>query len=133
MVFDDLIAAVIRVLVPFIELAGALVIVWGVLQTFIGHLQSSFSLDPHVVGHLRSQMVQSLVMGLEYQVAADVLRTAHAPTWTDIGHLAALIALRTVLNYVLEREAEHLCAEDALALGSTAESDDQPPAGEVQV
>jgi uncharacterized membrane protein len=133
MVLDDLIATVIGVLVPFIELAGALVIVWGVLHTFIGHLRSSFSLDPHIVGHLRSQMVQSLVLGLEYQVAADVLRTAHAPTWTDIGHLAALIALRTVLNYVLEREAEHLCAEDELAMSATGQSYEELHAEEIEV
>ena len=45
-----------------------------------------------------------LVLALEFQVAADVLRTAASPTWTDLGQLAAVIVLRTVLNYVLRRE-----------------------------
>ena len=34
----------------------------------------------------------------------DILRTAVAPTWEDIGKLAAIAAIRTVLNYFLERE-----------------------------
>jgi uncharacterized membrane protein len=37
-------------------------------------------------------------------LAADILRTAVAPTWEDIGKLAAIAAIRTVLNYFLERE-----------------------------
>ena len=36
--------------------------------------------------------------------AADILRTAVAPTWQDIGQLAAIAVLRTGLNYSLERE-----------------------------
>jgi uncharacterized membrane protein len=113
--FEEIAATAIDVLVPFIELAGALIIVLGVLRTFLRHARASFTLDPQHVAKLRSQLVQSLVMGLEYQVAADVLRTAHAPTWTDIGKLAALIAIRSVLNYLLEREAQHLCSDEDLA------------------
>jgi uncharacterized membrane protein len=45
-----------------------------------------------------------MVLGLEFLVAADILKTALASTWNDIALLAALIALRTVLSYVLERE-----------------------------
>jgi uncharacterized membrane protein len=120
---EELVATVIDVLVPFIELSGALIIVWGVLRTFVRHLRSSFSLDPQHVRDLRLQLVQSLVLGLEYQVAADVLRTAHAPTWTDIGKLAALIVIRTVLNYLLEREAQHLCYEEDPGRLSTGEAD----------
>ena len=37
-------------------------------------------------------------------MAADILRTAATPTWTDLGQLAAVIVLRTVLKYVLRRE-----------------------------
>ena len=54
-------------------------------------------------------------MGLEFQVAADVLKTALAPTWNDVGLLAALIGLRTLLNYLLEREVRLLKAEESAA------------------
>lgn len=43
-------------------------------------------------------------MGLEFQPAADALRTAVAPSFAEIGRLAAVAAIRTVLNVFLTRE-----------------------------
>ena len=65
-----------------------------------------------------------LVLALEFQVAADILRTAATPTWTDLGQLAAVIVLRTVLNYVLRREIAESAAHDKGGLDSRP-----PPAG----
>ena len=36
-----------------------------------------------------------LALGLEFQLASDVLRTAVAPTLREIGELAAVAAIRT--------------------------------------
>jgi len=35
---------------------------------------------------------------------ADIVRSAMAPAWDDIGQLAAIAAIRTFLNYFLERD-----------------------------
>lgn len=53
---------------------------------------------------VRLRLGRWLVLALEFQVAADILRAAATPTWTDLGQLAAVIVLRTALNYVLRRE-----------------------------
>ena len=45
-----------------------------------------------------------LVLALEFLLAADILRTAISPTWTDIGQLAAIAAIRTFLNYSLSHD-----------------------------
>jgi uncharacterized membrane protein len=45
-----------------------------------------------------------LALGLEFALAADILRTAVTPTWAEIGQLAAIAVLRTALNFFLERE-----------------------------
>jgi uncharacterized membrane protein len=45
-----------------------------------------------------------LALGLEFALAADILRTAIAPTWHDVGQLAAIAALRTMLNFFLAKE-----------------------------
>jgi uncharacterized membrane protein len=47
-----------------------------------------------------------LALGLEFALAADILRTAIAPSWREIGQLAAIAVLRTALNFFLEREIE---------------------------
>ena len=43
---------------------------------------------------------------MEFALAADILRTAVAPSWQDIGQLGAIAVLRTALNFTLEREIE---------------------------
>ena len=47
-----------------------------------------------------------LLLALEFELAADVLRTAISPTWDDIGQLAAIAVIRTFLNYFLEKDIE---------------------------
>jgi uncharacterized membrane protein len=47
-----------------------------------------------------------LLLGLEFELAADIVRTAVAPSWTDIGQLAAIGVIRTFLNYFLEKDLE---------------------------
>ncbi|MCT7952312.1 DUF1622 domain-containing protein [Ancylothrix sp. C2] len=47
-----------------------------------------------------------MTLGLEFTAASDILRNAVAPTRQDILNLAAMVLLRTVLNYFLEREIE---------------------------
>ncbi len=47
-----------------------------------------------------------LLLALEFELAADVLRSTVAPTWDDIGQLASIAAIRTFLNYFLEKDIE---------------------------
>jgi uncharacterized membrane protein len=49
-----------------------------------------------------------IVLSLEFALAADIAETAVAPTWDDIGRLAAIAAIRTFLNLFLERDMEVL-------------------------
>ena len=45
-----------------------------------------------------------LLIGLEFALAADIVATTVAPTWDDLGQLAAIAAIRTFLNVFLERD-----------------------------
>ncbi len=45
-------------------------------------------------------------MALELELGADILRTAVAPTWTEIGQLGAIVVLRTALNFFLQQEID---------------------------
>ncbi len=49
----------------------------------------------------------AVAISLELLLGADVLETAVAPAWDDIGQLAAIATIRTVLNYFLEKELRH--------------------------
>jgi uncharacterized membrane protein len=47
-----------------------------------------------------------LLLGLEFQLGADIVRTAISPTWTQIGQLGAIAVIRTFLNHFLEKDLE---------------------------
>lgn len=91
-----------------IEAIGALVIVLSAGRTAIRYVINYFRPEEVDISTLRLSLGQSMVMALEFQVAADILKTALSPSWNDIILLAALIGLRTLLNYLLEQELEHL-------------------------
>lgn len=53
---------------------------------------------------IRLMLSMWLALSLEFALAADILRSIIAPSWDEIGKLAAIIALRTILNYFLAKE-----------------------------
>jgi uncharacterized membrane protein len=52
-----------------------------------------------------------LLLGLEFELAADIVRSAISPSWTEIGQLGAIALIRTFLNYFLERDVEQYAEE----------------------
>jgi uncharacterized membrane protein len=89
------------------EIAAAFVIGMAILQGFLNYLRYlvAFSSRSSVGGEaIRLQLGRFLALGLEFTVASDILRTAVAPTRQDILTLAAIVLLRSLLNYFLERE-----------------------------
>jgi uncharacterized membrane protein len=110
-------------IVPIVEACGALVIVIEVLRTIGAYLISLLrQSDSRNMETFRTRLGKSMVMGLEFQVAADILKTTLSPQWNDILLLAALIGLRTLLNYLLEFELERLDRGRTLSTGYNSES-----------
>jgi uncharacterized membrane protein len=54
-----------------------------------------------------------LLLGLEFELASDIIRTAISPSWTDLGQLAAIAVIRTFLNYFLEKDQERYEPNDS--------------------
>src|ERR671933_405186 len=89
------------------EIAAAVVIGLGVIWGILDYLQQLFSRSRRHVDAtevIRLKLGRILALGLEFTVASDILRTAVAPTRQDILNLGAIVLLRTLLNYFLERE-----------------------------
>lgn len=49
-----------------------------------------------------------LLGGLQFALAADIVRSAISPSWEQIGQLAAIAAIRTFLSYFLERDLKEM-------------------------
>ncbi len=87
------------------EAAGAITIGIGVaiaLIMLVGTMGNATR--PWSWTRVRLVLGSYLVLGLEFQLAADILKTAIAPSFTEIGQLAAIAGIRTVLNYFLTKE-----------------------------
>ena len=108
---ENAVNAIIGYIIPVVEGCGALVITLEVLRTIGQYLLALVRRQTIPTRALRARLGCAMVMGLEFQVAADILKTALAPSWNDILLLAALIGLRTVLNYLMERELRMLEAD----------------------
>ena len=119
---EEAVLLVIGHLVPIVEACGALVVMLGVVRTVVQQFRRLFPLDPTCVAGMRLQLAESLVIGLDFQVAADVLKTAISPTWNDLLRLAAVIGLRAVLGYLLEREVHKLCRQTEPVQGKGPEA-----------
>ena len=72
---------------------------------------------------VRLRLGRWLAVALEFELAADVLRTAVAPTWDEIGQLAAIVVLRTLLNFFLQKEIDKAEARDISASSTRAKAD----------
>ena len=93
------------------EVAGAALVAIGAVQALIA-LGTSHSKPHDSLLQKKEVWVHFgvwLLLGLEFELAADIVRTAIAPTWNQLGQLATIAVIRTFLNYFLERDIEKLC------------------------
>ena len=47
-----------------------------------------------------------LVLGLEFELAADIIGSVLSPSWQELAQLGAIAVIRTFLNYFLEKDLE---------------------------
>lgn len=88
-----------------VELLAAFVISIALLKFLYKYIRHIFTPDDGFTNQtIRIQFGSALALSLELLLGADILATAIAPTWNDIGKLAAIAVLRTALNYFLEKE-----------------------------
>lgn len=97
---------VIEYLARGVEFAAALIIAIAAIRAAWRSFQLLFAADepPEAKVAVRMTLGRWLAVALEFELAADVLNTAVTPTWSDIEKLVAIAALRTALNYFLEKE-----------------------------
>lgn len=102
---EEWLRAAVSLLVRLTEAAAAIVIFYGAVRGFWKFLLASSRMGaPAAFNQIRLDLGRFLTLGLELQLASDLLRTAVAPSFEEIGKLAAVAAIRTALNFFLQRE-----------------------------
>jgi uncharacterized membrane protein len=96
----------VELVIPIIEAIGAIVIAGGVLFAAGAYLLGLLGRRAASYEDVRLQLARFIALGLEFQLASDVLGTAVSPSFEQIGRLAAIAAIRTLLNFFLAKEIE---------------------------
>jgi uncharacterized membrane protein len=95
----------VTVLVGVVEACGVIVIVIGALSAFARFVWVGLRERSAVAcSRVRVSLGRFLALGLEFQLASDILRTAVAPSFRELGQLAVVATIRTALNYFLAKE-----------------------------
>jgi len=95
-----------------LEAIAILMIVIGAAEAVVSIIKVQFSsaatsLDKRGVW---LEFARWLVAGLTFQLAADIVETTVAPSWDDIGRVAAIAAIRTALTFFLDRDIDGIRA-----------------------
>ena len=103
---EELLVSAVGYMRLVVEAIGAAVIGIASVSTVFLFARSLLTPGKYSTSDIRLHLGRFLVLGLEFQLAADVLATAIAPTWEAVRLLAAIVVIRTVLNYFLSKELE---------------------------
>ena len=128
--YDAVLANILEPLSFLANVAGGVVVgvavLRGLLTYAVALIRDRGSEIPKEA--IRLSLGRSLSLALEFQVGADILDTALNPTREDLIILAAVVALRTILNYFLGREIDEAQRREQRA-GGTGASGTMTPVG----
>ena len=87
-----------------VEVTGAVIVGLGFLIAAAQFLRANLRRQTANFTAIRLILARYLALALKFQLGADILSTAVAPSWQEIGKLGAIAVIRTGLNYFLSME-----------------------------
>ena len=117
---EEVLARIAETLALAIEAMAVAIVAYGAADAFVRLIRAG--LAPSATHGARKAVWQRfgvwLLLGLEFELAADIIGTVISPTWADLGELAAIAVIRTFLNYFLEKDVERTLEEPATNLSA---------------
>lgn len=101
---ESLVLVVSRHVEHALDLIAIAIIAYAALETLVQIVRGRASGPRNAATWL--QFARWLVAALTFELAADIVSTTAAPTWNDLGKLAAIAAIRTFLTFFLDRDVE---------------------------
>ncbi len=90
---------------------GALFVVYGAVIAIVELLARETRIRTISYHDIRWKFTTRILIGLEFFVAADIIKTILEPTLQDLIVLGALVTIRTVVSYFLGKEVSELPEE----------------------
>lgn len=106
-IFEENFRLMASLIALLIEGAVVLIVAIGTVQA-LARVPGVFASDSPLVAAkaLWLSFAVWILLALEFALGADIIRSAISPTWDEIGKLAAIASIRTVLNWFLAKDLE---------------------------
>ena len=98
---ENVIVTVVTFMVHILEIMGAVIIIWGAIKSFIEMFAKRHT-------DVRLELAQFMALGLEFKLGGEILRTVIVRDLTEIAMVGAIIALRSLLNFLIHWEIQHI-------------------------
>ena len=103
----------LNLLATIISVISLLIVTYGALIAFINELKRFTGKYTSInIRRLRATFGTYLLLGLEFLIASDILKTVLEPTLNELAILGGIVVLRTVLSVFLNKEIKELEAEN---------------------
>ena len=96
-----IIETILPPMISILELIGIFVVFWSGLYGFWQYFQNTFRKKKF---DLQSNLARGLAMGLEFKMAAEILRTVLIQSLEELYMLGAVILLRALLSLLIHYE-----------------------------
>ena len=96
-----IIEIVLPVIISILEIMGIFVVVWTAIHAFWEYIQNAFmkkNLD------IQSNLAKGLATGLEFKLAAEILKTVLVQSMDELYILGAVILLRALMSVLIHFE-----------------------------
>ena len=117
MVLEQINEAVLPIVIALAEFMGIFVVAWSVIHAFYHYIMSTFFRRRY---DLQFELAEGLATGLEFKMAAEILKTVLVREMSELVVLGAVIILRALLSFLIHFELKNSQPHDGKA---------QPPAG----
>lgn len=105
-VFEQALVGLVRGLKLILEVTSTLCILLGLVAVVRRGIRARWRHQVPPFTDLRVLFGSWLALALEFQLGSDILATTVSPSFKALGELAAIAAIRTFLNYFLNKELE---------------------------
>lgn len=117
MILEQINEAVLPLVIALAEFMGIFVVAWSVIHAFYHYIMSTFFRRRY---DLQFELAEGLATGLEFKMAAEILKTVLVREMSELVVLGAVIILRALLSFLIHFELKNSQPHDGNA---------QPPAG----
>ncbi len=107
---EDMIKHTVTYISYFAFFSAIVVISIGIIRAFLIYIKGIFMKNKSrtAIQESRLEIGHSFSLCLSFLIGASILKTTIAPTWTEIGQLASIVMIRTIMNYFLVRDVNKM-------------------------